>query len=56
MVSEWLGVPFEKIRFVQGDSDQVPFGRGTYAARSSLLGLYSTGAAYVASSAPPPRL
>jgi carbon-monoxide dehydrogenase large subunit len=38
MVSEWLGVPFESIRFVQGDTDQVPFGRGTYAARSSMIG------------------
>ncbi len=38
LVSEWLGVPFENIRFVQGDTDQVPFGRGTYASRSSMLG------------------
>ncbi|HEY3075813.1 MAG TPA: xanthine dehydrogenase family protein molybdopterin-binding subunit [Burkholderiales bacterium] len=38
MVSEWLGVPFENIRFVQGDTDQVPFGRGTYASRSAMLG------------------
>jgi carbon-monoxide dehydrogenase large subunit len=38
MVSEWLGVPFDKIRHVQGDTDVVPFGRGTYAARSAVLG------------------
>jgi aerobic carbon-monoxide dehydrogenase large subunit len=38
MVSEWLGVPFETIRFVQGDTDKVPFGRGSYAARSSMIG------------------
>jgi carbon-monoxide dehydrogenase large subunit len=38
MVSEWLGVPFDSIGFVQGDTDQVPFGRGTYAARSSMIG------------------
>ena len=38
MVAEWLGVPFDQIRFVQGDTDAVPFGRGTYAARSSLVG------------------
>ena len=38
MVSEWLGVPFENIRFVQGDTDQVPYGRGTYASRSSMVG------------------
>jgi aerobic carbon-monoxide dehydrogenase large subunit len=38
LVAEWLGVPFESIRYVQGDTDQVTFGRGTYAARSSLVG------------------
>jgi carbon-monoxide dehydrogenase large subunit len=38
MVSDWLGVPFESIRFLQGDTDQVPFGRGTFASRSSMIG------------------
>jgi len=38
LVSEFLGIPMKSIRFVQGDTDQVPFGRGTYAARSSMLG------------------
>ena len=38
MVADWLGIPFEDIRFVQGDTDAVPFGRGTYAARSSMIG------------------
>jgi carbon-monoxide dehydrogenase large subunit len=38
LVSEWLGLPFEQIGFVQGDTEKVSFGRGTYAARSSLLG------------------
>src|SRR5712671_689750 len=37
-VSEWLGVPFENIRFVQGDTDQVSFGRGTYGSRSAMVG------------------
>ncbi|MBO0702324.1 MAG: molybdopterin-dependent oxidoreductase, partial [Candidatus Dormibacteraeota bacterium] len=37
-VHEWLGVPVESIRFLQGDTDQVPFGRGTYASRSSMIG------------------
>jgi carbon-monoxide dehydrogenase large subunit len=37
-VSEWLGIPFESMRFVQGDTDRVPFGRGTYASRSAMLG------------------
>ena len=38
MVSEWLGVPFGNIRFVQGDTNAVPFGRGTYASRSMQVG------------------
>jgi carbon-monoxide dehydrogenase large subunit len=38
MVSDWLGVPFANVRFIQGDTEKVPFGRGTYAARSSMLG------------------
>ncbi|MCC6608080.1 MAG: xanthine dehydrogenase family protein molybdopterin-binding subunit [Burkholderiales bacterium] len=38
MVSDWLGVPFESIRLVQGDTNQVSFGRGTYASRSVMLG------------------
>jgi aerobic carbon-monoxide dehydrogenase large subunit len=38
MVSEWLGVPFESIRFVQGDTNQVSFGRGTYGSRTSSVG------------------
>ena len=38
LVHEWLGVPFETIRYIQGDTQQVAFGRGTYAARSSLVG------------------
>jgi carbon-monoxide dehydrogenase large subunit len=38
MASEWLGVPFENIRFVQGDTDAVPMGRGTYGSRSMHIG------------------
>ena len=38
MASEWLGVPFDKIRFVQGDTDAVPIGRGTYGSRSMHVG------------------
>jgi carbon-monoxide dehydrogenase large subunit len=33
-----LGVPFEDIRFVQGDTAQVAMGRGTYGARSAVVG------------------
>ena len=38
MVHEWLGVPIENIRFVQGDTDAVPMGRGTYGSRSMHVG------------------
>jgi aerobic carbon-monoxide dehydrogenase large subunit len=38
LVHEWLGVPFENIRYVQGDTAQVAIGRGTYAARSAICG------------------
>ena len=31
-------MPFESIRLVQGDTDAVSFGRGTYASRSAMLG------------------
>jgi carbon-monoxide dehydrogenase large subunit len=33
-VSEWLGVPFEKIRLVQGDTDVIPVGGGSHSGRS----------------------
>ena len=38
MIFDWLGVPFESIRYLQGDTDQVPFGGGTFAARASIVG------------------
>ena len=38
MVSEWLGIPFEGIRFVQGDTDKIAIGRGSYASRSVMNG------------------
>lgn len=38
LVSDWLGVPFESVRYIQGDTDMVAFGRGTFAARSSMVG------------------
>lgn len=38
LVSEWLSIPPEKIRYVQGDTDKIAIGRGTFAARSSQLG------------------
>src|ERR1051326_5245325 len=38
MISEWLGVPPEKIRLAQADTDEVAIGRGTYASRSMMVG------------------
>jgi carbon-monoxide dehydrogenase large subunit len=38
MVHEWLSIPFESIRYVQGDTDKVSIGRGTYASRSVMNG------------------
>jgi carbon-monoxide dehydrogenase large subunit len=38
MATEWLGVPFETVRVVQGDTDVVGFGRGTYGSRSMAIG------------------
>ncbi len=35
---EMLGVPFDEIRYVQGDTAQVAIGRGTYGARSMVVG------------------
>jgi carbon-monoxide dehydrogenase large subunit len=37
-VSDWLGIPIEQIRFLQGDTHQVSFGRGTYASGSAIIG------------------
>jgi aerobic carbon-monoxide dehydrogenase large subunit len=38
MVAGWLGMPIDKVRLVQGDTDQVAAGRGTYASRSMMVG------------------
>lgn len=38
LVSEWLSLDMKDIRYVQGDTDKVLIGRGTFAARSSMLG------------------
>jgi carbon-monoxide dehydrogenase large subunit len=38
MVHEWLGVPLETIAFVQGDTNEVAVGRGTYGSRSMHVG------------------
>ncbi|MBO0757059.1 MAG: xanthine dehydrogenase family protein molybdopterin-binding subunit [Bradyrhizobiaceae bacterium] len=33
-VSEWMGVPFERVHLVQGDTDIVPVGGGSHSGRS----------------------
>ncbi|MGE3936732.1 MAG: xanthine dehydrogenase family protein molybdopterin-binding subunit [Rhodospirillaceae bacterium] len=38
LVSEWLGVPFESVRLIQGDTHAVNFGRGTFGSRSGTQG------------------
>ena len=37
-VSDWLGIPMDRIQFQQGDTDRVSFGRGTYASGSAIIG------------------
>jgi carbon-monoxide dehydrogenase large subunit len=37
-VSDWLCIPLDQIRLLQGDTDQVSFGRGTYASGSAIIG------------------
>jgi carbon-monoxide dehydrogenase large subunit len=37
-VSDWLGIPIEQIRLLQGDTHLVSFGRGTYASGSAIIG------------------
>ena len=38
MVHEWLGVPIKSIGFIQGDTNEVAVGRGTYGSRSMHVG------------------
>jgi carbon-monoxide dehydrogenase large subunit len=37
LVTEWLGVPFDCVRLVQGDTDVVPVGGGSHSGRSMRL-------------------
>jgi aerobic carbon-monoxide dehydrogenase large subunit len=39
LVSERLGIPFENISIVHGDTDKVQFGMGTYGSRSGAVGM-----------------
>ena len=38
LVSDYLGVPFENIEVVHGDTEKTPFGMGTYGSRSLAVG------------------
>ena len=38
MLVQWLGLPLSCIRVVQGDTDSVSYGRGSYASRSMSIG------------------
>jgi carbon-monoxide dehydrogenase large subunit len=38
MISDWLGVPFAHVRTLQGDTDRVLYGRGSFAERSAIAG------------------
>lgn len=38
MICDWLGVPIEDVRLIQGDTDSALFGRGTFAQRSTSTG------------------
>src|SRR4029078_7512714 len=38
LVVEKLGVPFENVEIVHGDTDRIPFGMGTYGSRSAAVG------------------
>src|SRR6185503_9048020 len=38
VLSSKLGVPFDKVRLLQGDSDEIVFGAGTGGSRSALMG------------------
>jgi carbon-monoxide dehydrogenase large subunit len=38
LVVEKLGIPFENIEVVHGDTDRIPFGMGTYGSRSAAVG------------------
>jgi carbon-monoxide dehydrogenase large subunit len=38
LVADQLGVPFDKVDVVHGDTDRIPFGMGTYGSRSLAVG------------------
>ena len=44
-VSEWLGVPFDKVNLVQGDTDRIPVGGGSHSGRSMRMAGFVMGKA-----------
>jgi len=44
-VSDWLGVPFDKVRLVQGDTDRIPVGGGSHSGRSMRMAGFVMGKA-----------
>ncbi len=43
LLTDWLGVPLDSIRFIQGDTDRVEFGGGTQSGRSMrIIGIVVT--------------
>ena len=38
MLADWLGLPFDKIRYVHGDTDRVAYGRGSFGSRTATIG------------------
>jgi carbon-monoxide dehydrogenase large subunit len=44
-VSDWLGVPFDRIRLIQGDTDVVPVGGGSHSGRSMRMAGFVMGKA-----------
>jgi aerobic carbon-monoxide dehydrogenase large subunit len=38
LVADRLGVPFDNVEVVHGDTDRIPFGMGTYGSRSAAVG------------------
>lgn len=38
MLADWLGVPVEDVRVVQGDTDKVSYGRGSFGSRTMTVG------------------
>jgi carbon-monoxide dehydrogenase large subunit len=39
MVAGWLGIPIDRVRVYEGDTDRIAFGRGTSANRSAMIRL-----------------